>query len=228
LIGMNISTQLTLPGPGGLTGTTASVFNADGTTSSTIDLPDFFVRTTRTRVNLRDGQSVMIDGLIDKEQSRSLSQVPFLAKIPFLSAFFKNPVDALQNEQVVVLVTPHIVRMRDADSARYPKPILPEMQSMARENGDVPIMKPVRYDAQEVDLRPESPKDMKDAGNNVNTPQSQPSGLTPRASGGLQTLQPPADQTAATPASVDNPPSAPDSSSKQPSGAPLAPSSTLP
>jgi Flp pilus assembly secretin CpaC len=229
LIGMNISTQLTLPGPGGLTGTTASVFNTDGTTSSTIDLPDFFVRTTRTRVNLRDGQSVMIDGLIDKEQSRSLSQVPFFSKIPFLSTFFKNPVDALQNEEVVVLVTPHIVRMRDADSTRYPKPVLPEMQNMARENGDVPIIKPVRYDAQEVDLRPESPKDMKDAGSNVNTPQPQPSGLTPRASGGLQTLQPPADQTAATPAApVDSAPSGSDNSSKQPSGAPLAPSSTLP
>ncbi|HEX4139300.1 MAG TPA: hypothetical protein VHY09_03065, partial [Candidatus Methylacidiphilales bacterium] len=227
LIGMNISTQLTLPGPGGLTGQTASVFNPDGTTSSTIDLPDFFVRTTRTRVNLRDGQSVMIDGLIDKEQSRSMSEVPFFAKIPFLSTFFKNPVDALQNEEVVVLVTPHIVRMRDADSARYPKPVLPEVGDMAREYGDVPIMKPVRYDAQEIDLRPESPKDMKDA--SAASSSAQPTGLTPRASGGLQTLQPPADQTAATPAApVDNPPSAPDNSSKQPSGAPLAPSSTLP
>jgi len=227
LIGMNISTQLTLPGPGGLTGTTASVFNTDGTTSSTIDLPDFFVRTTRTRVNLRDGQSVMIDGLIDKEQSRSMTQVPFLSKIPFLSTFFKNPVDALQNEEVVVLVTPHIIRMRDADSTRYPRPVLPELQNMARENGDIPVIKPVRYDAQEIDLRPESPKDMKDAGDNVSQPQ--PSGLTPRATGGLQTLQPPADQTAATPAApVDNPPSGSDNSSKQPSGAPLAPSSTLP
>ena len=221
LIGMNISTQLTLPGPGGLTGTTASV------SGTTIDLPDFFVRTTRTRVNLRDGQSVMIDGLVDKETSRNLTDVPFLSKIPFLSTFFRNPNDATANEEVVVLVTPHIVRMRDADSARYPQPILPEVTDMAREYGAVPIIKPVRYDAQEVDLRPESPKDMKDS-SAPNTP-DQPTGLTPRASGGLQTLQPPADQTAATPAApVDNAPPASDNSSKQPSGAPLAPSSTLP
>jgi hypothetical protein len=227
LIGMNISTQLTLPGPGGLTGNTAQVFDSNGTPTSSIDLPDFFVRTTRTRVNLRDGQSVMIDGLIDKEASRNLTQVPFLAKIPFLSTFFRNPVDATENEEVVVLVTPHIVRMRDADSARYPKPVLPEVNDMAREYGDVPVMKPVRYDAQEIDLRPETPKDMKDS-SAPNTPET-PTGLTPRASGGLQTLQPPADQTSATPAApVDNPPSGSDNSSKQPSGAPLAPSSTLP
>ena len=37
------------------------------------------------------------------------------------------------------------------------------MQDLARETGDVPIIKPVRYDAQAVDIRPESPKDMKDA-----------------------------------------------------------------
>jgi hypothetical protein len=102
------------------------------------------------------------------------------------------------------------------------------MSDMARENGDVPIIKPVRYDAQEVDLRPESPKDMKDSAT-PNTP-DQPTGLTPRASGGMQTLQPPADQTAATPAAppVDNAPPASDNSQRQPSGAPLAPSSTLP
>jgi Flp pilus assembly secretin CpaC len=226
LIGMNISTQLTLPGPGGLTGTQAEVPTAAGTTPSFIDLPDFFVRTTRTRVSLRDGQSVMIDGLIDKEASRNLNEVPFLSKIPFLSTFFRNPADNLQNEEVVVLVTPHIVRMRDADSTRYPKPELPELRDMARENGDVPIIKPVRYDAQEVDLRPES-KDMKDASAPTTPDQQsdQPTGLTPRASGGLQTLQPPADQTAPP---VDNSSTGRDNSSKQPSGAPLAPSSTLP
>ena len=49
---------------------------------------------------------------------------------------------------------------------------------MARETGDVPIIKPVRYDAGAIDLRPETPKDMKDA-TNANTPE-QPTGLTPR------------------------------------------------
>ncbi len=121
------------------------------------------MRTTRTRVNLRDGQTVAIDGLIDKEVSSTINQVPFLSKIPLFSTFFKSHADDQTNEEVIVLVTPHIVRMRDADSARYPKPLFPEMQDLAREDGDVPIIKPVRYDAQAVDLRPESPKDMKDA-----------------------------------------------------------------
>ncbi|MEI9998112.1 MAG: hypothetical protein WDO13_02535 [Verrucomicrobiota bacterium] len=225
LIGMNISTQLTLPAAGGLTGNRVTIPGANG--DEFIDLPNFFVRTTRTRVNLRDGQPVMIDGLIDKEVSRTINQVPFLANIPLFSTFFKHPEDDTTNEEVIVLVTPHIVRMRDADSSRYPKPKYPEIQNMAREYGDVPIIKPVRYDAQAVDLRPETPKDVKDTGA-PNTP-DQPTGLVPRATGGMETLQPPADQTSATPAPpVDNTAPGSDNSTRQPSSAPLAPSSTLP
>jgi len=220
LIGMNISTQLTLPGTTGLTGNTVSVPGG-----GSIDLPDFFVRTTRTRVNLRDGQTVMINGLIDKEMTSTINQIPFLSKIPLFSTFFKSHADDKTDEEVVVLVTPHIIRMRDSDTGRYPKPLFPEMQDQAREVGDVPIIKPVRYDAQEIDLRPESPKDMKDAKSDENANEQPP--ITPHATGGMQTLQPPADSAPAAPPAVDNTPPASDNS-RQPSGAPLAPSSTLP
>jgi Flp pilus assembly secretin CpaC len=220
LIGMDISTQLTLPN-GPLTANPVTIPNNGGT----IDLPSFFVRTTRTRVNLRDCQTIAIDGLIDKEVSTTINKVPFLANIPLFSTFFKSNSTDTPSEEVIVLVTPHIIRMRDSDSNRYPRPLFPEMQDMAREQGDVPIIKPVRYDAQAVDIRPESPKDMKDTKGD-NTP-SEPPPLAPHATGGMQTLQPPADSAPAAPPAVDKTPPASDNS-PQPSGAPLAPSSTLP
>jgi Flp pilus assembly secretin CpaC len=221
LIGMNISTQLSLPGA-------FQTIVDPQTNEPLVTLPDVFVRTTRTRVNLRDGQTVAIDGLIDRTVNKTITDVPFLSKIPIFSTFFKMRNEGStgipnNSEQVIVLVTPHIVRMRDPDSSRYPKPYNPEMQDMAREFGDVPIIKPVRYDAAAVDLRPEeSPKDMKEAA----TP-SEPPGPTLHATGGMQTLQPPAESAPATPSGVDNSPPASDIS-RQPSSAPLAPSSTLP
>ena len=224
LIGMNISTQLTLPN-GNLTDNTV------GEPGQQIDLPSFFVRTTRTRVNLRDGQAVAIDGLIDKEVAHDITQIPFLSKIPLFSTFFKGHQDSLTNDEVMVLVTPHIVRMRDPDSTRYYKPRMPAMQDMAREEGDIPIIKPVRYDAQEVDLRPETPKDMKDAKNDgapSSMPAPAPAPLAPHATGGMQSLQPAPDSALpATAPAVDKTPPASDIS-RQPSSAPLAPSSTLP
>ncbi len=224
LIGMNISTQLSLP--------TTFLLAPDGVTT----LPDVFVRTTRTRANLRDGQTVAIDGLIDKSVNKTINDIPYLSKIPFLSLFFKYHANGTSsipenNEEVIVLVTPHIVRMRDPDSARYPKPYNPALEDIGREFGDVPQIKPVRYDAAAVDLRPESPKDMKDAAVE-NLPAEAPAPAPApapalHATGGMQTLQPAAESAPVAPSGVDNSTPSPDIS-RQPSSAPLAPSSTLP
>ena len=214
MIGMNVSTQLTIPGN----------FQTVSISGTAITLPDFFVRTTKTRLNLRDGQTITIDGLIDKEMTKAIVQVPFLSSIPLFGNLFKGHSNSEANEEICILVTPHLVRMRDPNSARYPKPLYPEMTKLAAEYGDIPIIKPVRYDAQAVDIRPESPKDMKDSKNDI-APNLPPP--APRASGGMRTLQPPAESTTTTPSAVDNSPRAPDIS-RQPSTAPLAPSSTLP
>jgi len=224
VIGMNIATQLTLPN-GSINATQVSAGNGEF-----ISLPDFFVRATRTRVSLRDGQSVLINGLFDEETTHAITQVPFLANIPLFGDLFKNHSDDKSNEEVVVLVTPHIIRMRDGDKVFYPKARYPEMQDMATEYGDVPIIKPVRYEAKEVDIRPETPKDMKEDNKDnksLETP-NEPPPLTPHASGGMQPqpLQPPVEVTPARP--VDNPPPAPDNSRQPSNPPPLAPSSTLP
>jgi Flp pilus assembly secretin CpaC len=215
LIGLNISTQLTLPN-GALNLVTAQ------SSGGTLDLPSFFVRTTRTRVNLRDGQTIAINGLIDRETSHQIGQIPFLANIPLFGALFRGHTDQKTDDEVIVLVTPHIVRMRDPNSSRYPKPVFPEVQDMAREFGDVPIIKPVRYDAGSVELRPATPKDMKEI------PVETPPPLAPHATGGMQTLQPAADSTAPRP--VDNTAPSPDTSRQTTTNAPptLAPSSTMP
>jgi Flp pilus assembly secretin CpaC len=219
LIGLNISTQLTLP-DGSLNAHTVA------TSGGAVSLPNFFVRTTRTRVNLRDGQTIAINGLIDREISHTIGQLPFLSSIPLFGALFKGHNDSKTDEEVLVLVTPHIIRMRDPDTSRYPKPIFPEAQDIGREFGDVPIIKPVRYDAGGVDIRPESPKDMKDAKNAPSA--AAPAPLTPRASGGMQTLAPAADTTNSQP--VDNTAPSSDNSRQTTTNATptLAPSSTMP
>jgi Flp pilus assembly secretin CpaC len=234
LIGMDISTQMTLPN-----GPINSVANrvSAGTAGQFITLPDFFVRTTRTRVNLRDGQTVTINGLIDQQAIRDITGLPFLSKIPIFGAIFRDTIDSTSHGEVVVLVTPHIVRMRDPDSSRYPRPKDPEAEGWAREEGDVPIMKPVRYDAEAVDIRPESPKDMKDTKDEGNEPvqaetETTTTNITPAPA--PATLQPPVE--AAPPANaslrpLDTTPigSAPPPANPAPAPAPpMTPPSTLP
>jgi Flp pilus assembly secretin CpaC len=238
LIGMDVSTQLSIPN-----GTFQTI--QFGTTGGFLTLPDFFVRTTRTRVNLRDSQTVVINGLIDEQTTRAITAVPFLSTIPIFGALFRNPVDFHSHEEVVVLVTPHIIRMRDPDSSRFPKPAYPEMIDLAREKGEVPIIKPVRYDAGAIDLRPEA-KDMKDVDTAttdapepmISAPVPPPAPLHPHIVGAMQTLQPEPETESgsplSTPGAVAAPapsPSVPATVTPSPSAPPattLAPTSTLP
>jgi len=97
------------------------------------------------------------------------------------------------------------------------------MEDIMREDNRVPIIKPVRYDAQAVDIRSEA--DPKEVANDPDLPS--PPGMMPRTSANIRTLQPVADPSATASVAVDKKPSAPDIS-RHPSNAPLAPSSTLP
>jgi Flp pilus assembly secretin CpaC len=236
LIGMDISTQLSIPN-----GTFKTV--QFGNTGGFLTLPDFFVRTTRTRANLRDGQSVMINGLIDEQTTRQITAVPFLQNIPIFGALFRNPVDFNSHEEVVVLVTPHIVRMHDPDSVRFPKPPYPEMTDLAREQGYVPIVKPVRYEAEAVDLRPESrdTKEVEETGDEtMSTPgatafphsaaDADAAPLRPHIIGAMKpTLQPPADSSPApVPSHASPAPVVRSAQNDSDSGSGLTPNSTLP
>ena len=137
---------------------------------------------------------------MDEQTTRAITAVPFLSTIPLFGALFRNPVDFKSHEEVVVLVTPHIIRMRDPDSSRFPKPNYPETIDLAREKGEIPIIKPVRYDPGAVDLRPEA-KDMKEseaassepAPSPETVPSPEPAPLKPHVIGAMQTLQPPSE-----------------------------------
>ena len=99
LIGLNISTQMTLPN-GPINSVSNRVYlGADaGSNNDYITLPDFFVRTTRTRVNLRDGQTVAINGLIDQQTIHNITGIPFLQRIPILGALFRDTSDSSSRE----------------------------------------------------------------------------------------------------------------------------------
>ncbi len=153
MIGLNISTQLSIPN-----GTPQKVtFGQNG--DQFITLPDFFLRTTRTRASLRDGQSITLTGLIDRTVSRNIQSVPFFEKIPIFSALFKFDQDTEQNNEIYIMVSPHIIRAREDDNDRLMKPKYSEMKDLTSEAGMIPQIKPVVL-TKEMDIRPE--KDMKD------------------------------------------------------------------
>ena len=72
-------------------------------------VPTFVVRNTRTTVELRDGQSFAIAGLLQTKNTRAISQVPWIGSVPVLGALFRSSDYQQQETDLVVIVTPHLV-----------------------------------------------------------------------------------------------------------------------
>ncbi|RAS24257.1 pilus assembly protein CpaC [Paraburkholderia bryophila] len=78
-------------------------------TISGVSVPAFTTRRADTTVELGDGESFVIGGLIDRETASNVSKVPLLGDLPVIGTFFKQ-LNYQQNEkELVIIVTPHLV-----------------------------------------------------------------------------------------------------------------------
>jgi pilus assembly protein CpaC len=77
--------------------------------------PAFISRKAETTVSLRDGQSFAIAGLLQANNSRNVEQVPWLGQVPILGALFKSTEFQKRESDLVILVTPRIVRPASPD-----------------------------------------------------------------------------------------------------------------
>lgn len=133
----------------------SAILNTSSIANAVATIPDLTQRQLNTRAHVHDGQSVVLSGLIDENTSRTMRKMPLLADIPVFGWLFKNPVNSKDRSELVVILTPEIVRNASLDSKRMPKPRLPELQDMLIGESVIPKIKPVRYDAKGVDLRPD-------------------------------------------------------------------------
>jgi pilus assembly protein CpaC len=82
---------------------------ANAVTISGVSVPAITTRRAETTVELGDGESFVIGGLIDRETASNVSKVPLLGDLPIIGAFFKS-LNYQQNErELVIVVTPHLV-----------------------------------------------------------------------------------------------------------------------
>ena len=80
-----------------------------------VRVPGLRTRTTSTVVELRDGQTLAISGLIRSNAFASKSAVPLLGDVPILGALFRSTRYQRQETELVVLVTPRLVGALDPD-----------------------------------------------------------------------------------------------------------------
>jgi len=96
--------------------------NADGTITAKIHtevstpqyVPDigayrFNTRSAETTVTVRDGEPMIIGGLIGAEEEKSVSKIPFLGDLPILGALFRNHRKSKSESELIIFLTAHVL-----------------------------------------------------------------------------------------------------------------------
>jgi pilus assembly protein CpaC len=83
---------------------------ANAVTISGSVIPSLTTRRARTTVELRDGQSFAIAGLLQADSTRNQDQLPWLGSVPVLGALFRSTSYQANETELVVLVTPYLIK----------------------------------------------------------------------------------------------------------------------
>jgi pilus assembly protein CpaC len=87
-------------------------------------VPGLKVRRTVNRVEMKDGESLVIAGLLDRRILKDLTKFPLLGDIPILGALFRSTRFRNQESELVFVITPRIVRTMKPGE----KPELPSLE----------------------------------------------------------------------------------------------------
>jgi len=88
-------------------------------------IPALATRRMETNVELKEGQSFMIAGLMDDRVIEQMSNIPGLSNIPILGALFKSRLERKTKTELIVIVTPEIVKPYNPDD-KLPVPEFPK------------------------------------------------------------------------------------------------------
>jgi pilus assembly protein CpaC len=108
-------------------------------TVSGFQVPSIDVRKVKTEIELNEGQSFAIGGLLDNRETRTLQKIPFISSVPVLGKLFQSVSKNRTNTELIVIVTPEIVAPINAGQPlpqlNYPEKFLPP-------NSNIPMTTP--------------------------------------------------------------------------------------
>lgn len=81
-------------------------------------------------VRLRDGQTLILSGIIQERERQAVSKIPLLGDLPLIGALFRSTTSENERAEVVVLVTPNILDDSDRSPYGYQYNVSPDAQRM--------------------------------------------------------------------------------------------------
>src|SRR5258708_1573035 len=81
---------------------------ANGVTLNGFTIPALSTKRAETQVELQEGQSFIVAGLVDNRDTESFSKIPVLGSLPIFGTLFKSRTDTKSRQELVMMVTPEI------------------------------------------------------------------------------------------------------------------------
>ena len=97
----------------------------NGISINGITVPGLNVRRTDTTVELGDGETFVLSGLVSNKLVNNVSKVPWIGDVPVIGAFFRNTSINRTDRELIMVVTPHLVRPMTKDAPLPPMPGAP-------------------------------------------------------------------------------------------------------
>jgi pilus assembly protein CpaC len=111
-----------------------------------IRIPGLKVRRARTTVELRDGESFTIAGLLKEDYANQIRQLPLLGDVPILGTLFRSTGFQRGETELVIVVTPHLATPRrgfvEGPGDRYVPPSDLELFLFGSQNGAAGMLRP--------------------------------------------------------------------------------------
>ncbi|MDY0041490.1 MAG: type II secretion system secretin GspD [Desulforhabdus sp.] len=96
---------------------------------SSINSPGFSERKIKTTLLAKDGQTVVIGGIIQHRKTDSKSGIPFLQDVPLISPLFGSTSTKYTRTELIIAITPHVIISRD-EEVRETNEFLQRLQSL--------------------------------------------------------------------------------------------------
>lgn len=87
----------------------------NGITLQGFRIPALTTRRAETDIELRDGQTFAVAGLLNNQTQTDKAAIPVLSKIPIIGNFFKSKAERNEQTELLVLITPRLVKPLDPD-----------------------------------------------------------------------------------------------------------------
>ena len=82
---------------------------ANGLTQNGFNIPALATREAEAVIHVSNGMSMIIGGLLNSEDGKTVSKIPLLGNIPIIGEFFKHTSRTRDKRELIIIITPHLI-----------------------------------------------------------------------------------------------------------------------